>query len=92
MRSRSVLSADTDMGVPEYHGLSLVGRYLFILGRGFLNTAWMLTLAGVIAVWASAAGKAAPAKRTAVALSLMIAHYWLLLTLVFLFLFSNMRT
>jgi len=88
--SRTVLTTDTY--VPEFQGLSQPARYLHFLSAGFLNATWTLAFAGVLLVWIMARGRGAPAKRLALALSLVFVDYWLLLTLVFLMAFSNFKT
>jgi hypothetical protein len=88
--SQTVLTTDTFF--PEFQGLSQPARYLHILSAGFLNATWALAFAGVLLVWIKARSRGAPARRLALALSLVFAHYWLLLTLVFLFAFSDFKT
>lgn len=87
---RTVLTAETF--VPEYQGLSLPARYLHILSAGFLNTTWGLALAGTALVWFWAWRNGAAAKRLALAVSLIFVHQWLLLTVLFLLMFSEMKT
>ncbi len=72
--------------------MSQPARYLHFLSTGFLNATWILAFAGVLFVWIMARGRGAPAKRLALALSLVSVDYWLLLTLVFLMAFSNFKT
>jgi hypothetical protein len=89
--SQTVLMTDTSH-FPEFQGMSQPARYLHFLSTGFLNATWILAFAGVLFVWIMARGRGAPAKRLALALSLVSVDYWLLLTLVFLMAFSNFKT
>ena len=87
--ARSVLTTETFM--PEYQRLSLVGRYFYILSAGFFNVTWGLAFVGVVLAWFLARNRGAPARRIALALSLIFVHRWLQLTLLFQLMFSNWK-
>ena len=77
--------------MPEYQRLSLVGRYFYILSAGFFNVTWGLAFVGVVLAWFLARNRGAPARRIALALSLIFVHRWLQLTLLFQLMFSNWK-
>ena len=87
LASCTVLVADTC--IEAYRGLSLSARYFEILRDGFLNALWLSALGGIIIVWYFVLHKGAVAKRVAVAISMILVHRWLQLTLVFQMLFSR---
>ena len=81
LASQSVLVLET--ATPGWQGLSLPARYLLILRAGFVNVPWLLAFAGVLAIWFLTRSRGAPARRMALALSLIFVHRWLQLTFVF---------
>jgi hypothetical protein len=88
--SRIVLTAS--IPIPEYQGLSLPASYCRMLYAGFANLTWILATIGIALVWLLPARRGRHSKRLAIAISLILVHRWLQITLVFLFMFGRFKT
>lgn len=86
---QSVLTTET---IAEYQSLSLSARYFHILSAGFFNLTWGLAFIGVCFVWFMMKGKGPSEKRIAWAVTLVFVQRFLQLTLVFLLMFSKLKS
>ncbi len=59
---------------------------------GFANLAWILAIIGIVLVWVLSVRRGRAAKCLALAISLILVHRWLQVTLVFLLLFGRFKT
>jgi hypothetical protein len=88
--SRIVLTASIPM--PEYQDLSLPASYCRMLYAGFANLTWILATIGIVLVWLLSVRRGRASNRLAIAISLILVHRWLQITLVFLFMFGRFKT